>query len=953
MRVTKIIFLAVSLMLAGFAKAQKGTVRGTVIDEVGEPLFSGNAVLKGTTIGTTTDFDGKYELKADPGTYQLVISFIGYQSVTITDVTVKAGEVTAIDPVKLEPSTSQLGEVTITVEQTRNTEAALLTVKKKSVNVLDGISAQTFRKIGDGDAAAAVTRVPGVSIQGGKYVYVRGLGDRYTKTTLNGLDIPGLDPDRNSLQMDIFPTNIISNITVVKSFTADLPADFVGGLVNIETKEFPEEPTLGVSASLGYTPGMHFNDEFLTQEGSPTDALGFDGSYRDEPLGMSPSNPQTIINPASSNSNAREQTLKFNKNLAAQQATSFMNFGLGASGGDQFTGEVNTYGYSAAISYKNSTDFYRDYQQNYWLKNRQNPDQYELQLNEEIVGDLGVRNVLVSGMLGGAMKTENAKYKINLMHLQNAEEKSGYFFNGQYIQNSALIFRDNLEYSERSISNALISGEHILNGGDFNIEWKVSPTYSRIEDKDVRITPYRYEPSENSYRIEPSEAGVPQRIWRNLSEINLASRLDFTWEHRLLGEGAKFKFGGAYTYKTRDYNIFNYNMESIQRGTLPFTGDADELLTEGFVYDPVERAGMFYFGNYQPNNTYEGVITNLAGYLSEEFRFAPRWKSILGVRMEKYDQYYTGTNQQREVLDNEKVLDLLDFFPTASVIFEMNEKTNIRASYFLTTARPSFKEKSAAQIDDPLTNSTFIGNLDGGLGVDPLKETDIQNFDLRYEVFMERGQTVSLSGFYKYFSNPIELVSFASDPGSIQPRNVGDGQVIGAELEARINLDFISEAFSNLQLNTNISVIDSRVRYDRSPGGEYDAKLNGLRAGESLGDYRDMQGQAPYIVNAGISYTDIENGWDGGVFYNVQGPKLAIVGINFNPNIYTVPFHSLKLNVNKKFGEDDKFQLGFGVDNLLGDYREMIAVSYRASEQIFQSFNPGTTVSVSFSYDLK
>ena len=162
-------------------------------------------------------------------------------------------------------------------------------MRAKSANVMDGISAQTFKKIGDGNAAA-VKRVPGVSLQGGKYV-VRGLGDRYTKTTLHGMDIPGLDPDRNSLQMDIFPTNIISNIIVRKSFTADLPADFTGGVVNIETKEFPEKPVTNVSAGIGFTPGMHFNSSYRSYEGGGLDFLGFDDGSRSDPLGMSAFNP--------------------------------------------------------------------------------------------------------------------------------------------------------------------------------------------------------------------------------------------------------------------------------------------------------------------------------------------------------------------------------------------------------------------------------------------------------------------------------------------------------------------------------------------------------------------------------------------------------------------------------------------------------------------------------------
>ena len=241
MKLNRFSTFLILLALPTLIFAQKGTIRGQVIDgENGEPLFAGNAVIKGTQIGTTTDFDGYFELKADPGTYQLEVSFIGMRSLTIADVVVKSGEVTVLEAITLEPASSQLAEVIVTTEAVRSSEAAIVTVKRKSTNLIDGVSAAKLRKTGDSDAGDAAKRVTGVSVEGGKYVYVRGLGDRYTKTMLNGVDIPGLDPDKNSIQIDIFPTNLISNLTVLKSGLAELPADFTGGVVNIETPGISE-----------------------------------------------------------------------------------------------------------------------------------------------------------------------------------------------------------------------------------------------------------------------------------------------------------------------------------------------------------------------------------------------------------------------------------------------------------------------------------------------------------------------------------------------------------------------------------------------------------------------------------------------------------------------------------------------------------------------------------------
>jgi TonB-dependent receptor len=939
--------------------AQSGTIRGTIIDETGEPLFSANAVIQGSTNGTTSDFDGKFELKVAPGTYVVEFSFIGYQQIRTTGVVVKAGQVTAMGTVKLEPATSELAVVTVTAEAVKSNETALLTLKKKSVNVMDGISSQTFKKIGDGNAAAAVTRVPGVSLQGGKYVFVRGLGDRYTKTQLNGMDVPGLDPDRNALQMDIFPTNIIDNIIVLKSFTADLPADFTGGLVNIETKEFPETPELSVSAGLGYTVGQSFNANYrTTEQGGSLDFLGIDDGFRDEPLGMSPENPQLTGNFAVGTASNAAQTRQFIDELAAKKATSPMNGSLSLAGGNQIKKDRYTLGFSGALNYKNNTDFYEEYIQNNYRKESSDPSVYELRTERTRKGPLGTNNVFLSGMGGFAIKQSRNKYKVNLTHLQNAERTAGLFFQEDLIASNNESKFDVITYTERSLTNLLLSGNHVLDAGDDkgigakDLEWKLSPTYSRINDKDFRTTPYLMDVNGNdtSYSINPNEVAYPNRFWRNLSEYNIPARIDLTTDQMVMGMKTKVKTGVSATLKYRSYEIFGY--ELLFNGNPGFTGNPDELLEDDFIYDPATREGTFIFGNYQRNNTYNGTQSTIAAYGSGEFEIGTRWKSIIGLRIEKYDQFYTGQNQianntpddaNARIFDNDNVLNLLDLFPTFSLIYQTDENSNLRFGYFRTTARPSFKEKSTAEIVDPISGFTFIGNID-------LVSTYINNFDLRYEYFFSRNQTVAISGFYKMFSDPIELSSYRQDNESFQPRNVGDGQVLGIEFEGRLNMAFISEALEVLSLNTNISLIDARVKWDRSVNGTYEARLQGLREGEELGDYRDMQGQAPYIVNAGLAYTGKENGIETGVYYNVQGPKLTILGIGLNPDVYSVPFHSINYNFLMKFGEEKQYQVGLSVDNILNDKRETVTRSFGAQDQIFNRYNPGTSVGMSLSY---
>jgi len=289
--------------------AQNGTFRGSIYDgETGESLVGVTVLITNTSIGTSTDLDGMFSVDIPQGTYQINISYISYQSKRISDVKIRAGETTVIDNIKLYSSAFELEEVVVTADAVRRTEAALQSMKRKSPAILDGISAAKMELTGDATAVEAAKRVTGVSIEGGKYVYVRGLGDRYTKTTLNMMDIPGLDPDKNSLQMDIFPTNLINNI--------------------------PQKKFLDISIGTSFNPDMHFNSNYITYSGSPTDFLGFDNGTRALPQYANSSNIPTPISGHGQDA-ARDFILSFNPELGASQQTSLMDFSAGISMGNQ------------------------------------------------------------------------------------------------------------------------------------------------------------------------------------------------------------------------------------------------------------------------------------------------------------------------------------------------------------------------------------------------------------------------------------------------------------------------------------------------------------------------------------------------------------------------------------------------------------------------------------------
>jgi TonB-dependent receptor len=830
--------------------AQTGKIAGTVMDgEFAEPMAFANILVKDTTTGTNSDFDGKYELELEEGTYTLVFSFVGYDTQEISDVIIKANQVLTID---VTLTTNTLDTVIVTTSVKRNTENAILNLQRNSVTLLDGLSAQSIKSTGASDLASAIKSVPGVSIEGGKYVYVRGLGDRYTKSILNGVDIPGLDPDRNTIQMDLFPTNILDNIIVIKSASAEYPADFTGGVIDIVTKDFPTRAEASISLGMGYNPDMHFNDSYLNYEGSDTDFLGYDDGTRDLPINRYQPIPGTFENRVLLTS----LTDRFQKELAAKQEKSDMNFDFGFTLGNQYNLGKNKLGYQASFSYKNTTTFYEERIDGGYIRNA-NKSINELETVLDSKGPEGINNIILNGLAGLVFKTDKSKYKVNFLHIQNGESTAGVF--------DQLISQDNaggaleplsknaLTYTERSVTNILINGEHRFSNDEnaWNFEWKLSPTFSKVYDKDHRITPIQFQGGE--YIISPSASTFPIQIWRWLQEENWTGKFDFKKKYNLFNRSAQLKFGTSYVYKFRDFSIDAFTFQITGDDSYIADGNVNNLLLTQNIWTKDSQSGtIITFGDsFNPDNAYEGENFIYSNYISNEFNLSESLKAVLGLRTELFKSYYTsypGLDGNVD-FDNEKVLDEFDLFPSANIIYSLTDNMNLRGSYSRTTARPSFKEQSTAQIFDPITSRLFIG----ALGIKPLVPTYINNFDLRYERFGEDGQMFALSGFYKNFKDPIELTFFLQAPTQVTPANLGDGKVYGAEFEFRQRLGFLTEGLNNLKLNANVSLIKSELTMSDA---EYNSRVLAARNGETVDRKRDLQGQSPYLINVGLDYAN-------------------------------------------------------------------------------------------------
>ena len=934
----KQLFLA-SLLLTGATSllAQKGYLRGKIIDdEIGEALIGATIVLESDpSVGTTADFNGDYSLSLEPGTYSVVVSYVSYASMTINDIVINADEVNALD-IRMKSDLTELEAVVVSAEVIKDSETAMLTLQRKSANVLDGISSQTFRKTGDNNLSSAIGRVTGVSVQDGKYVYVRGLGDRYTKTTLNGMNLPGLDPDNNSIQIDLFPTSVLENVVVYKTFSPDLYGDFTGGLVNVETKNFPEFKTTSFSIGVSYNPAMHFNNDYLTYTGGSTDFLGFDDGTRALPFDRNEEIPNEVLN----DPKLEDLTRSMTKQLGVENKMNFMNTSLSFSHGNQKEFDKFTLGYNAVLNYQNRTEYYKDVTFSSIYLKSQNTATDNLVPEELRTGQLGQNSVLWSALLTGAIKYNNTEISASLMRIQNGISKAADRVNRNFEQTGATLIEDILTYTQRSLTNAMIAGKHKIKGNTLN--WTTSTSFSRIYDPDFRITSISVTGGDTTMLLGDG-AGI-SRFYRDLHEFSESMKVDYTIPY---WEKSKLKFGAVGTYRTRDFTIDNFNIRYTD--ALGIEGDPNWFLREENIWTPQSEEGSYIVGNFEPANTFDATQIITGAYAMTEMTFAERWRAIYGLRGEMVTMFYNGQNNLGSVkYNNEKTLEQIDLLPSANLVYSFMEEMNIRASYNRTLARPSFKEKSIAQIFDPVSRLTFLGNID-------LEETHINNFDLRWEYFFTSDEMFSLSGFYKTFDGHIEFVALDTDRNSIKPRNSGNSTVYGAEIEFRKNLGFITPSLSNLAIGSNISLVKSYVDLksvivDNNGGNEYDLRANYLREGEVQSDTRDMAGQAPYLINGYVNYTDPTSDLNINLSYNVQGESLAIIGSGRFPDVYTQPFHSLNFNAYRSFGPNRNSKITLTVRNILDAEQRQLFSSYGADDIVYSSQAPGRSFGIKYAY---
>ncbi len=973
--------LSAALLVPVLAFAQTGTLAGTVLDKAdGLSIIGANVRLAGTTLGSTTDLSGGYEIRNVPaGTHTLEISYLGYTSQTITGVEVRAGQVTRIDLV-LTSEAIGLAEVTVEARALRNNETTLLRDRQKAMGISDAISAEAISRSGAGDAAAAMSKVTGASVVGGRYVYVRGLGDRYSTTQLNGAPLPSADPDRQSFQLDLLPSNLLDNIVTLKTFTPDRPGNFSGGLVNVGTKDFPDVLTFRLSYSAAYVAGVTA-DNILLYEGSGTDWLGRDDGARDLPESISklPRDPNTgnvIIPSAPSRGDYRRNAdssmavarqisgiaQAFSPAYQPAMRSAPTNQSVSVSFGNKYLVRGQPLGITASVLYARSASAQLDAQRGrYRLTGGTVADIDALQPTFILGGargsaQQGSTEASLGGLLTLAYRPTN-NHSVSATYLQTQSGSSeARLYSGYWDQLKSpvdgldgLYQTRVLQYQERSVRSVQLKGASVL--GRLNVDWNLSGGRNTQDEPDLRYftSDVRYAATpagiDTTYQVNAGTLyEAPTRYFRDLKEDTYTGQLDFTLPFAAFAQRHRLKVGGYYQDIGREFRQRRFLYDGVGRLYDGLGGNTDTLFSRGTGIIGETSDGRAVFGMTLSEATalrslYDGDQTIGAGYAMLDLQITPNLRVIGGARLEKTDLKLTSldstVNFDAETGARVGVLDNTDVLPAASIVYALADNMNLRAAATQTLARPTFRELA------PYANAEFVGGY-VFTGNPTLKRTLISNYDLRWEWFFRPGEIVAVSGFYKGFQNPIErVIRLASSNDNITSQNVEKARVYGIELEARKGLGTFTRLLEHVSVGANVSLIRSFVSI---PQDELDAIRT---ADPSADDTRPLNGQSPYVVNLDLGYE--RGGTAAGVFFNQVGDRLTTVVDGATPDIFERARPMLDASLSQKLGRG--LRVSFRARNLL-DARYRETQQFKGQDYVYSEYRSGRSFSLGVSYSL-
>lgn len=983
------LFLITLLSFASiYAFAQKGKLSGKIVDgETGEELIGATVQIVETSQGTITDLFGNYVIDLEPGVYTVNVSYVSYAAQKIENLEIKPGNNQEINVAM--SSDIQLDEIVIEASVIKDNDVAMLKLQKKSLAVQDGISSQEIQKIGASDAAESMTYVTGAAVEGGKYMVMRGLGDRYSLVQMNGITMPSADPYRNSVSMDMIPSEMIESVTTVKTFLPDKPGSFTGGLVDVTTKSIPSEFYLRVNASTSFNTVSSFRNDFLGDDATTNRWLSLDDGNRKRPYifdlypellkrnvvdqtragAVLATNTEPPLPLNDTKFQVLDEAAKSGKNsFIPQRTNSYMDTGVKLAFGNQHSLSGKPFGYNVGINYRRGFDLRDAYQTGFYSVEGSSVED-SLVTDQSFLRHYTAEEVEYGGLVGLSYQiTSNNEISFNVLYNRNAvtlaDTASGYWRNtGRPNYQSQKI-----SYTERTLWNNQLVGRHnIPTLNDAKIEWSLG--YIELTQDQPDFRGFGFTTSGSRYVMNTAEIGrLPSHFYRYLKDRQMNGQLDITLPFTHNKENI-IKFGGAYSKKDRAFNeyIYGHHREPVT----PQPGVNDDWLSFASASADFEsyfdKSNYGYLGVYGENtvfnrqefgfgilqhdasviaNNYTGSEEFISGYLMAAYKWN-KVKFIGGARVET-------TNMETVSADTTEVptggidengnpitksrngnLNNVDILPSLNIIWELNENSNLRASISRTLARPNMREISPFVSVGTPEDPQFVGN-------NGLVRTLITNYDLRYEIYPKPGELIAVSAYYKNFQNPIVLQNLpqASTP-EIKPINTDEAKVYGVELEFRKSLEFIASGLQNFKLGANLSLIYSKVQKDS-------IELAAINI-EGIEDWRPLQGQSPYIANIIFNYYSPKLAWDNTLTYNIFGPRLSFITEANTPDVYERSRNMLNFISTKKIGEH--LNLGLKIKNILNvDF--LHEFDHSKHSFIYEGYREGTSFELSIGYSL-
>lgn len=877
------------------ALVQAENIKGTVVDKTTkEPLIGATIQVAGTTMGTITDFDGKFELpELENKAYTLIISYVSYQTQEI--------QVDATKPQSLEVTLSsddkQLNEVTVVARKNLEGEKALLLERKKASVAVENIGSKEMSVKGISNVEEGVKKITGISIASAGQLIVRGLGDRYSTTTLNGLPIASPNPDNKLIPLDLFPTSTVKNITVSKVYEANTFADYSGAHIDISTKE----STGGDFFNIGFNMGGQFNtllQDFYTMD-------------RAQSLFKNPGIDSRFINMEKTDfETAVKNENPFNTTFDVKKRISLPNFSGNIAGGKDWEVGGQTLSLLASFTASNGEQttrdaFFRTLEAGGSTLDRFNYDSYAQELKLGALANLSY-TLRTADHIGYTFF-----YSRNIVDTYMRREGIDY-------EDHNLIGNNNTTHIY-SLQNHQINGHHEF-GKQWELNW--SGSYSKTESNEPDRRQLMFEKDGDELKLFKLNRQETMRYFGALNEEEWVGDIRSIYR---FDEKNFLRFGAVYKDKQRDFNStrFYYNLSKLNPEI------TDTYITSNFMgYDNVQNGTIVINRDQQPKDQYEAGHTIYAAFAETEYYPMDNFLLNIGLRYERSEQWVNYATDGGQAKRNE--LNTNDLFPAVNMKYTLDPSNSLRLSVSRTVTRPSFIEMAPFLYQESYGSSQIRGNAD-------LKNGYNYNLDLRYEFFDSNNvnNMIALTGYGKILQDPIERTQTLSGGAAVHSfQNASTGVAAGLEIELR------RELTRDIRVGVNGSFMYTNVKLPED-GGAY---TNAQRA---------LQGASPYLVNADISYTPTirnEKPLTATLLYNLQGPRIHAVGISGLGDEKQLPVHTLDFVASYQL--NNHFSLKLEVTDLLNQDIVFKQETKNGDNLEVERFKRGTGFEIGFSYAL-